>query len=162
MSGYLSKIGPMLRASDWFLSSPGIVRYVVGLLPGILAKPVHDFTVNNTQWNLTSEWQKYAWSIWKYVCISVSRGLWLVVSPAVQQWAGIGLESVRCWEHRTGSCPVLALCDVSSVYYHVLGPIRFMSLLWITLREIWVKNDIKMHEVLKNMSVFLYLGASNW
>ena len=82
--------------------------------------------------------------------------------PAVPQWAGTGLESVRFWEHRTGSCPVRALCDISSVYYHVLGPIRFMSLLWITLWEIWVKNDINMHEVLKNMSVFLYLGASNW
>ena len=66
-----------------------------------------------------------------YILVPVTGSL-----PAVPQWAGTGLESVRCWEHRTGSCLVLALCDISSVYCHVLRPIRFMSLLWITLSEI--------------------------
>ena len=48
ISGYRSGIGLMLRASDWFLSGAGIVRYVAGLLPCTMANPVHEFTVNNT------------------------------------------------------------------------------------------------------------------
>ena len=70
-----------------------------------------------------------------YFCIlgPVNGGL-----PAVPAWAGTGLESVWCWERRTGSCPVLALCGISAVYYHVLRPIPFMSFPYITHSEIWV------------------------
>ena len=82
--------------------------------------------------------------------------------PAMPQWVGTGLESVRCWECCTGSCLVLALCGILTVYYHVLRLILFMSLPWITLIEIWVKNDRNMYEVFINMFAFLYLGASNW
>ena len=76
--------------------------------------------------------------------------------PAAPQWAGTGPESVRCWERRTGSCPVLALCGISKVYYHVLSPICFMSFTWITLREIWVQNDRNRYELLMIMSMFIY------
>ena len=67
--------------------------------------------------------------------------------PVVSQWAGTGPESVRCWERWTGSCPVMALCGISMVYYHVLSPICFMNFTRITLSEIWVQNYRNMYEL---------------
>ena len=73
---------------------------------------------------------------------------------------GCYLDPVWCWECGTGSCPVLALCGILTVSYHVLRLIRFMS--WITLSEIWVKNDRNMYEVFTNIFILPYLGTSNW
>ena len=119
--------------------------------------------MENTQWNLSKRWHeiymKYLQIYLSYIYIMgpVTGSL-----PAMPQWVGTGLESVRCWERRTGSCLVLALCGILTVYYHLLRLIHFMSLPWITLTEIWVKNDRNMYEVSINMFAFLYLGASNW
>ena len=93
------------------------------------------------------------WKICLYFCISgpVTGSL-----PVVPAWVATGLESVWCWERRTGSCPVLALCGISKVYYHALSPICLMSFTWITLRENWVQNDKNRYELLMIMYMFMY------
>ena len=69
MSWYRSGISLMLRASDWFLSGAGIVRYNSSLLPCTKANPFHEFSIYNTKWNLSLKWQKNVWTIYQYVYV---------------------------------------------------------------------------------------------
>ena len=47
MSGYCSGISPMLRASDWFLSGAGIMRYISGLPPCTKVYLFHEYFMTN-------------------------------------------------------------------------------------------------------------------
>ena len=155
MGGYRYGISPMLRASHWFLSGAGTIQYIDCLLPYTKAYLFHGLPVNGTQWNLGKKYDRNMFevfiiiSIYIYYLRPVTGSL-----PAEPQWAGTGPESVRCWERRTGSCSVLALCGISKIYYHVLSPISVMSFTWITLLEIWVQNDRNKYGLLMIMSMF--------
>ena len=76
----------------------------------IMSNPFHEFSININQWHLSKNY-KYMYDIYKhiytYVLGPVTGSL-----PAVPPCPGAGLELVLCWEHRTGSCPVLAFCSV--------------------------------------------------
>ena len=61
-----------------------------------------------------------------------------------------------CWEHRTGSCPVLVLCGVSMGYCHVLRSIHLDQYSMNNTK--WNLSDVHYKLIYKDP----YLRSSNW